>query len=205
MITFLIIVGVILLIGAVRIGGTITYRNDVFNVKVRICGIPITIYPKKQRDKKTTNEKKTKKQKAEKRKIERSEIKEWIVFARDMLLILKRRFPHLWRSFAVTRFYGVVIIATSDAAQTADLYGKTCAVVSALYPVYMEALHIKKHDVTIDVDFSSDKLRIEAEIKAHITLGALLVFVLTAGYGALKGFLKMNNRKNLDKAVQNNE
>ncbi len=194
MITFLIIALVIFLIAIAPIGGTFIYRDGAVCVKARIAGIPFTVYPKKQKAKKTVKPKKVTAEKKQKQPAKKKKIKEWIVFARDMLLLLKRRLPPLWRSFAITKFYAVLVIASNDAAQTADLYGKTCAVASALYPIYTEALHIKKHDVTIDVDFNLNKPRIEAEITARITFGALLVFALTAGYGALKEYLKFNKK-----------
>ncbi len=205
MITFLIIALVLFLIAVTPLGGTFIYRDGAVCVKARIAGIPFIVYPKKRKVKKTEKPKKETSEKKQKEPKESKNIKEWIVFARDMLLLLKRRLPPLWRSFAITKFYAVVVIASTDAAQTADLYGKTCAVASALYPIYMEALHIKKHDVTIDVDFNFDKPRIEAEITARITFGALLIFALTAGYGALKGYLKLNNSNNKDKAVHTSE
>jgi len=227
MIAVLIIAAVIVGIGLIRIGADITYRDGALSVLARVAGFPVVIYPRPKKKKtKKTKEKKSEesgKAKKEKKKLSLAVIRLYLHMAADILRVLKKRVPPLWRSFVISKLYVYLTVASSDAAHTAEQYGKICAAVSAAYPVYREVLNIKHHDVTIDVDFCRDKLDVDASVRFHITLGALVIFLITLAFGALVAYYRMKKAKDLldppenhkrtetinekeqDKAVQVNE
>ena len=222
MIGLCITIAVLIGIGLIRIGADITYRDGETAVKVRFAGFPFTVFPQQKQKKK--KEKKVKKRSDENKKTDPEAVKEkrkskltlpvirlYLSLAKDILLLLKRRLPPLWRSFWIPKLYLYLCAATPDAAETAILYGKICAFVSAVYPVYRDALHITKHDVTIDLDFCRDSLYIDAEIQLRTRIGSIVIFALSMAFGALWYYMKTEWKKKKleqeiqDKAVQVNE
>ena len=204
MIGFLIALAVIVGIGMVRIGADITYRQNVLTIRARIAGIPFTILPRDKKTKKPKKKKEKNKEKSaekkttddsKKKKLTFDDLKLYLKLAADILRLLKRRIPPLWHAFVVEKLYVNYVVASSDAAQTAETYGKLCAAVSAAYPVYREVLDIRRHDVTIDVDFCADRPAVDADIRVRLTIGAIVIFVVTFAWGALKAYLQMKKEQ----------
>lgn len=105
---------------------------------------------------------------------------------------IKRTASHL-----VIRLLDVrLILASSDAAQTAVLYGKTCA---ALFPVLASicsCAKVRKYNADIRPDFIAVKC--QAEIAVIFSIRP--IFVVHAGVGGLYGYIKnivfaKNNQK----------
>jgi len=230
MTALLITAAVIIGIGLIRLGAEIIYHDESLTVRARIAGIPITLVPRPQKEKKRKKTAKAKKKSdtsaptddvPQKKRFSWEKIKLYIKLAADILRVFKRRIKPLWHSFVISRMYVYYTVASSDAANTAEQYGKLCAAVSGAYPVYREVLDIRHHDVTIDVDFCREKPNIEADVRFRITVGALVIFVITFAFGALIAYMRMKraesriedtaqhkgnqNDTHKDKAVQINE
>ena len=224
----LITAAVLIGLGLIRLGAEIIYHDASLTVRARIAGIPITLVPRSGKEKKLKKKAKKKsdtsvstKDTPQKKRFSWEKIKLYVKLAADILRVFKRRIKPLWRSFVISRLYIYYTVASSDAANTAEQYGKLCAAVSGAYPVYREVLDIRHHDVTIDVDFTREKPNIEADVRFRITVGALVIFAVTLAFGALIAYMHMKraesrledmtqhkgnqNDTHKDKAVQMNE
>lgn len=81
-------------------------------------------------------------------------------------------------------------VASSDAANTALLYGRIAAAVSGLYPVLERNLRIKKTDIAVDADFEGEKM----DILADITLAVCPLRLLLSAVILLIHYLKINQK-----------
>lgn len=81
-------------------------------------------------------------------------------------------------------------VASSDAANTAILYGRVAAAVSALYPVMDRNLRIIKTDIAVDADFESEKM----DILADVRLAVCPLRLLFASVILLIHFLKIHKK-----------
>ena len=81
-------------------------------------------------------------------------------------------------------------VASKDAANTALLYGRVAAAVSALYPVLDRNLRIKKTDIAVDADFEGT----ETEAMADLTLAVCPLRMILASIVLLIHFLKIRKK-----------
>lgn len=105
----------------------------------------------------------------------------------DALKKAGRKFRHL----RVRLFSFQIAVVGGDAADTAILYGKTCAVV---YPAVAAILHVcryRTYHVEVQPDFTGEKTRIDAQIVLRISALYVVSAALGLALDALKIFLKL--------------
>lgn len=98
-------------------------------------------------------------------------------------------------------------VASADAANTALLYGRVAAAVSALYPVLERNLRIKKTDIAVDADFEGKKLTALADISLAVCPLRLLMAGVILAFHFLKIYrkIKRHNQPIEEKGGTNHE
>lgn len=88
-----------------------------------------------------------------------------------------------------------LIMAGGDPCDLATNYGRAWAALGNLWPRLEEWFVIKKRDVQIECDFTSDETLITARMDITITLGRLLALVVCYAVRALKEYLKIQKKR----------
>ncbi len=84
-------------------------------------------------------------------------------------------------------------ISSEDAAQTALLYGRTAAAISALYPVLERNFRLRKTALSVDADFEQST----SQIFAESVIAACPLRLLMAAAVLLFRFLKLRKKQTL--------
>ena len=82
-------------------------------------------------------------------------------------------------------------LAGEDPSDLAVSYGRAWAALGALIPQLERLFVIKKRNLSVDCDFSGDKTRIYAKVKATITLGRTLHLLSRHGIKVIKELLEL--------------
>ena len=107
---------------------------------------------------------------------------EIIEYIKIVLKKLKKLLKH-------TRFTNAVldiIVATSDAADTAILYGKVCSAVYPLIEILDSALKFYPNSISVKTDFSSEKMKFLLSGVFKIRVIHILGFVLSTAFSIIK-------------------
>lgn len=97
------------------------------------------------------------------------------------------------RKLRVNRLEMKLILAGDDPCDLATNYGRAWAALGNLWPRLEELFVIKKRDVQVECDFTSDKTLISARLDLTITLGRLIALAVRYGIRALRELLKLKN------------
>lgn len=97
------------------------------------------------------------------------------------------------RKLRVNRLELKLILAADDPCDLAVNYGRAWAAVGNLFPLLERAFVIKKRDVEVECDFTSEETLVIARLDLTITLGRLLSLAVRYGIRALREFLKIKN------------
>ncbi len=188
---------------------------------LRILGIPIKLYPAKQKkqkirlsdytprglrraqrkkDKQALKEAKRKKpQESEKEKAPLSETVSTITTLAKK--IISKFFRHLQIDVARIR----IVVGTPDAAKTAILYGAVCQGVAYLCEVLDRVTNVKKTkktEVSVTSDFLSGKTQADIDISFSLTVWQALDILIGAVFEFIKN--KANTNKNRVKGTDKN-
>ena len=147
-------------------------------VSLRI--FPLKKKPKKEKTQAAVKTEKPKKPKKPKKKLTLEIICDFIKLGVEALGRLKRQ-------LVLSNLTVHLKVASPDAANTALLYGRVAAAVSALYPVLERNLRIKKTDIAVDADFDGQK----TDVVADISLAVCPLRLLIAGIILALHFLKI--------------
>lgn len=173
--------------------------TDSLSVTIRFLFLKFRITPPEKE--KTEKEKKPKKKKA-KKSAESGEKKEKknffktlreeegfsgaLHFLYELAKIIKSAVART-ASHLIIRLLDVrLIVASSDAAQTAMLYGETCSAVFPLLSCICSCAKVRRYNADIRPDFLASKP--SAEIAVEVSLRP--IFVVHAGLGGLYGYIK---------------
>lgn len=165
----------------VRYDGILQVWAGLGPVSLRI--FPLKKKPKKEKTQAAAKEKKPKKEKPKKpkKKMTAEIIFDFIRLGAEALGTLRRR-------LVLQNLTCHLKIAGPDAASAALLYGRIAAGVSAVYPILERNLRINKTDISVDVDFESDKI----DALTDVTLAVCPLRLLLAALILLIHFLKIN-------------
>ena len=194
---------------------------DEFALTVRVFGIPFHLLPKKEKKYKTSDytlkkirkrEKKQAKALAKKRKISLEptrRIREWSQLTKAEK---KARRPKLTEFVPLTakvvrlfssKFFGKLHVKAARLHLTVG--GKDAAAVAVTYGMFYPALELllctlekvckldslKKADIQLIPDFTSEKITFEGDITLRMSLGNVLGALLKAGWAFLVGYNKI--------------
>lgn len=165
----------------VRFDGALQVWAGLGPVSLRIFPLkPKKDKPKKEKTQGADNKKKPTKPK---KKLTLEIIFDFIQLGLEALGTLKRQ-------LVLSNLTVHLKVASKDAANTALLYGRVAAAVSALYPVLDRNLRIKKTDIAVDADFEGT----ETVVLADLTLAVCPLRLILASIVLLIHFLKIRKK-----------
>ena len=166
-------------------------------VSLRIGFIPVNVFPVKKREKKRkTNAKKNKKAEASQQKRETSKAGGSITDFLPLLQICLNFLNAFGRKLRVSRLEIKIILGGSDPCDLAINYGRAWAAVGNLIPSLERIFVIKKRDVEVACDFTSEKTLVFTRLDLSISIIGLLMLVVYHGIHVLREYMKiMNQRK----------
>jgi len=200
---WLITLGVLILLAIAPLGVSAVYDAQGLLLRVIAGPVRITLLPKKQKDSKPKKEKKpkqsekkkqskaTKTQTAEPKKAKGGSLTDFLPLvqtALDMLVSFKNK-------LRVNRLEMKLIMAADDPCDLAVNYGRAWAALGNLMPQLERIFVIKKRDLEVECDFTSDKTLIIARLDLTITLGRLISLVVVYGIRLLRQYLNIMNKR----------
>lgn len=196
---WLIAAGVIALLAILPLGVSAIYQEAGPLVRLIAGPVRITVFPaKKKEDKKEKPDKKKEKPQASTtKKVEAKEKKGGSY--RDFLPLLDLVLEFLTafrKKLRVNRLEMKLVMAADDPCDLAINYGKAWAALGNLIPQLERFFVIKKRDLEVECDFTSDKTRIYARLDLTITVGRLLSISVVHGIRILRQYFAiMKSRK----------
>lgn len=193
---WLIALGVLILLLLLPMGISGIYDSTGPLVRLIVGPVRLTLYPRKKKRKKAAAEQTEDKTsgKAENKQADKQggSIKDF----QPLLQLVFDFLGDLRRKLRVDRLEMKLILAGGDPCDLALNYGKAWAALGNLMPRLEELFVIKKRDLEVECDFTSDQTRIYARLDLTITLGRILQLAVWHGFRLLREYLKiMNHRK----------
>ncbi len=184
---------------------------------LRIMGLPIKLFPRKQKkqkirmsdytprglrraqkkkDKKALREAKKKKtQEPSDEEVEKAPLSETVSAVTTLAKkIISKFFRHLRIDVARIR----ISVGTPDAAKTAILYGAVCQGVAYLTEVLQNVTNVKKTkktEVSVSADFVSGKTQADIDISFSLTVWQALDILLGAAFEYIKNKTNPNKKR----------
>ena len=197
-IILLIILGLLLAVLLTPAGVRFTYGQGEMSLDVKFGPIRRRIFPGKAKPEEPEKEKKPKKkrekppkeEKEKKEKPPKAKInREQIIYTLEKLPpILGRALGGTRRRIRVKPLKVHLLVAGYDPADTAVLYGKLEAALSAGLPVLRRAVHIRDEDIRLFLDFSQEQMDCIAELGVTLRPWDLLAVGGRAGISLLRWF-----------------
>ena len=205
--------GVVVLLAVLPLGVSVRYNSDGPLVRVILGPVKITVFPLPKKKKKEKKPKKSETSdtaeqakellpgnpappQAPKQKKEEKAEKGGSFL--DFLPLVRLAFRFLGdfrRKLRVDRLELKLILAGGDPANLAINYGRTWAAVGNLMPQLDRIFVIKKWDVEVECDFTSQETLVLARLELTITLGRLLSLVFVYAIRAIKEFLTIKKKR----------
>lgn len=211
---WLITLGILILIGFIRVGVLVRYDADGALLRLILGPVKLTLVPAKKgtkkekgKDKKKISgkdDKKTAKAAAETKELPTDPPpaakpkKSFGGPIADFIPLVKVVLAFVGEFFARLRFrdlYLKLILAGDDPCDLAMNYGRAWEALGDLAPALDNALNIKKRDLEIECDFCAEQTLVKAGAEITITIGRLLYLLVRYGYRALKEFIKMKKKR----------
>ena len=190
---WLIVFAALLLLAILPLGASISYDSDGPVAKLIAGPIRIQLFPFKKKEKVKKPEKKkapAKKQKAastDKKEKTGGKITDFLPLVWTVLDFL----VDFRQKIRVNHLQLKLIMAGGDPCDLATNYGKAWAALGNLMPQLERLFVIKKRDLEVECDFTSDETLVWARLDITITLGRLLSLGLRYGIRGLREFLKI--------------
>lgn len=172
-----------------------SYDQGDMALTVRYGPVKLRLFPPKEKDPDAPppkkKEKKAKKEEPEKPKKKKVKINmEQILYALEKLPpILGRALRRTGRSIHISPLKAYLLVAGSDPADTAMLYGRLEAAVNGGLPILCRVLRIKDEDVRLYLDFTAQRMDAIADVGVSLRPGSLVWMALRAGGSLLKWYL----------------
>ena len=208
----LIILGVIVVlivaIMLVPVGADVAYEGGELRLSAKVCGMLLQLIPKPPADEtKPKKEKKPKKPKKKKKQPEeqvqtgeeKPKKKLDLDFSMDEILGLVksvlRGLGRFGRKLSVDRFLLHYTAAGKDPYNTAMTFGYVNGALTTLAPICRRTFVAKDVDVWTDVDFTTEKTKVDFGVALTIRIGQIFGVVFTILFGVLGIFIKHKFRK----------
>ena len=201
---------VLWLLGRIRVGAAINYSKAGFFLTAKIGSVRVQILPARTQktDKKPKQAKKseTKSVAAEETAKPKRNTKDTVDLALRFLPLVGEAAGRFKRKIRIDYVELHVIWGAADPADAAKGYGAGSAVMGILWPAVEHNFNVKKHDLSVDVDFESISPEFIGAAQITITIGQCFCLALILGIKALKVFLGIRREKSEktenEKAVQ---
>lgn len=178
--------------------------QDSFLVKIKVLGIPITIFPQKEKPQSEEQKVKKKKKPEEKEKtgkfskikgiLESKGLSGLLDFFKELAGVAAGTGKKLFSHLVIYQLSVDISISNEDAAKTAIQYGQACAVVYPAMSMITTVAKCKQSHVCVIADFDDKKMKADFRLKA----GMRPIFVLTAGISGLIRLIKVYRRHTAD-------
>lgn len=184
----------------------VAYDMGDLTAELRYGTLRIPLYPREGKEKKPKEKiaEETDK-KSEKKKL--SVNREQILYSLEKLPpILGRALRRVGNRICIAPLKVHLLVAGTDPADTAMLYGKLEAALAAGLPVLHRAVKIREQDVRLFLDFQQEQMDCIADVGVRIRPWDVLVIALCAGGSALRwliGFRKLSNDQNTKQTKSN--
>lgn len=197
---WVVLLGVLLLLGLLPLGVHLTYNEDGFRVKILVAFLKLSLpYGKKDRREadKRASQKKTVSTNASGQKKPAGQSKQG-GSVKDFLPLVKLAMDFLGdfrRKLRVDRLDVKLLMAADDPCDLAVNYGRARAAVGNLMPQLERIFVIRKRDIDVSCDFTASESRVTARLDATITLGRLLGLAAVYGVRGMKEYLKFSKKR----------
>lgn len=203
-----VIVAIIVAIMLVPVGADVAYEGGELRLSAKVCGMLLQLIPKPPADEtKPKKEKKPKKPKKKKKQPEeqaqtgeeKPKKKLDLDFSMDEILGLVksvlRGLGRFGRKLSVDRFLLHYTAAGKDPYNTAMTFGYVNGALTTLAPICRRTFDAKDVDVWTNVDFTTEKTKVDFGVALTIRIGQIFGVVFTILFGALGIFIKHKFRK----------
>lgn len=198
-----VIVVLIIAIMLVPVGADVAYEGGELRLSAKVCGMLLQLIPKPPADEtKPKKEKKPKKPKKKKKQPEEQagtgeekpkkkldldfSLEEIFGLVKSVLRGLGR----FGRKLSVDRFLLHYTAAGKDPYNTAMTFGYVNGALTTLAPICRRTFDAKDVDVWTDVDFTTEKTRVDVGVALTIRIGQIFGVVFTILFGALGILIK---------------
>ena len=195
MIVLAIILGLLLFLLLIPVGVDASWMEGELRLDARVCGLKISLYPKKPSEK-PKKEKKTKK--AEEDAPAKAKPKKKLSFNFQEIVELLRTalkaVGNFGRKLRVDRFLLHYLAAGDDPYKTARTFGLVNAALSGLAPICAKRYRVRDCDVWTRVDFTAEEMQLDLALALRIRVGQLLAVAFSLAFGAMRIFLRNRRR-----------
>ena len=201
---WLIILGILLLIGFLPVGVRVRYNAEGLRVVVLAAPLRFTVVPAGYKEKKP----KKKKEKASPKKEDKLPTdpppatkpakKESGGPVTDFLPLVKVALGLVGEFITRLRFNNLelkLIMAGDDKCALATNYGRAWIALGNLLPLLDNVLNIKKRNLEIECDFAGTQTTVIAGADITITVGRVLNILVRYGFRAVKEFIILKNKR----------
>lgn len=203
-----VIVAIVVAIMLVPVGADVAYEGGELRLSAKVCGVLLQLIPKPPADetkpkkqKKPKKPKKQKKQPEEQAKTgeEKPKKKLNLDFSMDEIMGLVksvlRGLGRFGRKLSVDRFLLHYTAAGKDPYNTAMTFCYVNGALTTLAPICRRSFDTKDVDVWTDVDFTTEKTKVDFGVALTIRIGQIFGVVFTILFGALGILIKHKFRK----------
>ena len=203
-----VIIAIVVAIMLVPVGADVAYEGGELRLSAKVCGMLLQLIPKPPADEtKPKKEKKPKKTKKKKKQPEeqpqtgeeKPKKKLNLDFSMDEIMGLVksvlRGLGRFGRKLSVDRFLLHYTAAGKDPYTTAMTFGYVNGALTTLAPICRRTFDTKDVDVWTDVDFTTEKMKVDFGIALTIRIGQILGVLFTILFGALGILIKHKFRK----------
>ena len=206
-----VIIAIIVAIMLVPVGADVAYEGGELRLSAKVCGMLLQLIPKPPADetkpKKEKKPKKPKKPKKQKKQPEeqaqtgeeKPKKKLNLDFSMDEIMGLVksvlRGLGRFGRKLSVDRFLLHYTAAGKDPYNTAMTFGYVNGALTTLAPICRRSFDAKDVDVWTDVDFTTEKTKVDFGVALTIRIGQIFGVVFTILFGALGIIIKHKFRK----------
>lgn len=203
-----VIIAIIVAIMLVPVGADVAYEGGELRLSAKVCGVLLQLIPKPPADEtKPKKEKKPKKPKKQKKRPEaqaqtgeeKPKKKLDLDFSMDEILGLVksvlRGLGRFGRKLSVDRFLLHYTAAGKDPYNTAMTFGYVNGALTTLAPICRRSFDAKDVDVWTDVDFTTEKTKVDFGVALTIRIGQIFGVVFTILFGVLGIIIKHKFRK----------
>lgn len=196
---WLIALAVLILLAMLPLGVSAAYHADGALVNLILGPARIKLFPRKKEDKKKEKPDKKTEEKEHKQKEDKPKdpgknggsVKDFLPLVRTALDFL----GGFRRKLRVNRLEVKLILAADDPCDLAVNYGRAWAALGNLMPQLERLFVIKKRDLEVECDFTSNETRVIARLDLSITLGRLLGLLVRYGIRAVRQYFQIMNKR----------
>ncbi len=166
-----IFLGVLLLIGCIRVGGEVSYAADGVFLWLRIGPLRVTLLPQRPKKKTKKPVPKKKKQKPEQKKPEQKKSGGAVSLALELLPPVFETMGKLKRAIQLDILEIHLAVGDADPATAAIRFGQANAVLGALIPLVESQFKVKERKITTELNFQLTETVVNLRGGFSLTIG----------------------------------